>query len=150
MVKRETINDFLACSKIAVVGASRTGKKFGNNAMNELRKIGYTIFPVNPNADEIGGVKCFSSLNQLTEKVEAVLIVVPPNESMKVVKDAVSAGIKNIWLQQGSESSEVISYCNNNGLKAVYGQCILMFAEPAEFFHRAHKWVRGFTGKLPK
>jgi len=150
MVKREVINRFLSCSKIAVVGVSRTGKKFGNSAVRELRKKGYTVFPVNPNADEIEGEKCFGNLNQLPEKVDAALVVVPPDESVQVVKDAVFAGIKNIWLQQGSESTEAIGYCNDNGIKVVYGQCILMFAEPAEFFHRAHRWVNRFTGKLPK
>lgn len=150
MVKREVVNEFLSCSKIAVAGVSRTGKKFGNSAVRELRKKGYSVLPVNPNANEIEGEKCFSNLNQLPEKVDAALVVVPPDESMKVVKDAVSAGIKNIWLQQGSESTEAINYCNDNGVKIVYGQCILMFAEPAEFFHKAHRWVKGFTGKLPK
>jgi predicted CoA-binding protein len=149
MVKREIVNSFLSCRKLAVAGVSRSGKKFGNNALKELKKKGYTVYPVNPNANEIGGEKCFNSLIDLRAKVDGVVVVVPPNESLKVVKDAKSAGIKNIWLQQGAESDEAISFCSENGLNVVYGQCILMFAEPAEFFHRAHRWVRGVTGKLP-
>ncbi|MDR3628277.1 MAG: CoA-binding protein [Ignavibacteriaceae bacterium] len=149
MVKREIVNSFLSCRKLAVAGVSRSGKKFGNSALKELKKKGYTVYPVNPNASEIEGEKCFNSLLDLREKVDGVVVVVPPNESLKVVKDAVSAGIKNIWLQQGAESDEAISFCSENGLNVVYGQCILMFAEPAEFFHRAHRWIRGVTGKLP-
>jgi uncharacterized protein len=150
MVQIEAINKFLLCSKIAVVGVSRTGKKFGNNVLNELGKKGYTVFPVNSNTDEIRGYRCFRNLNQLPEKADGAVIVVSPHESVKVVKDAFSAGIKNIWLQQGAESDEAISFCNENGLNVVYGQCILMFAEPAEFFHRAHKWVKRIIGKLPE
>ncbi|MGA7719840.1 MAG: CoA-binding protein [Ignavibacteriaceae bacterium] len=150
MVQMETVKNFLSCSKIAVVGVSRTGKKYGNKAFNELRKKGYNVFPVNPNVNEIEGVKCFGSLKQLPVQVDGAVLAIPPAESMKVLKDAVSAGIKNIWLQQGSESMEAINYCNNNGLKVIYGQCILMFAEPAEFIHRAHRWINGFTGKLPE
>jgi predicted CoA-binding protein len=149
MIKRESIDSFLSCTKIAVVGVSRTGKKFGNNALKELKNKGYTVFPVNPNAIEIDGEKCFGSLEQLPEKVDGAVVVVPPGESLKVIKQAFSAGIKNIWLQQGAESTEAISFCNDNGMNVVYGQCILMFAEPAEFFHRAHRWIKGITGKLP-
>jgi hypothetical protein len=32
---------------------------------------------------------------------------------------------------------------------AVHGECILMFAEPAAFFHRAHRWIWRMLGKLP-
>jgi predicted CoA-binding protein len=150
MVKRETVNNFLSLSKLAVVGVSRTGKKFGNSALKGLRKKGYTVYPVNANADEIEGEKCYNSLNNLPEKVDGAVVSVPPEQSDSVVKDALSAGIKNVWLQQGAESKEVIKFCTDNGMNVVYGQCIFMFAEPAEFFHRAHKWVKGFTSKLPK
>ena len=150
MVQKEIINNFLACSKIAVVGVSRSGKKFGNSVLKELRKKGYSVFPINANAIEIEGEKCFGRVSQLPEKVDGVVVVVSPNESVKILKDAESAGIKNIWLQQGSESAEAVDFCNDNCINVVYGHCILMFVEPAEFFHRAHRWINGLTGKLPK
>lgn len=150
MVKREMVEKFLSYPDIAVVGVSRSGKKFGNSAVKELRKKGYNVFAVNPYADEIEGEKCYSSLNQLPRNIEAAVVVVPPEQSTNVIKEAKSAGINNIWLQQGAESKEAINYCNENGINVVYGQCVLMFAEPSEFFHRAHKLVRGITGNLPK
>jgi len=150
MVKKESVNNFLTGSKFAVAGVSRSGKKFGNSAYKELKKRGYTVYPVNPNINEINGDKCFGNLTELKDKVDGVVVVVPPDESVKVIKDAESAGIKNVWLQQGAESDEAIEYCADKGINVVYGQCILMFAGQAEFFHRTHKWVRGITGRLPK
>lgn len=50
------IDNFINSKRIAVVGMSRTGKKFGNMAVNELKNKGYEIFPVHPEAQEIDGM----------------------------------------------------------------------------------------------
>ncbi len=149
MVTREKISEFLAKKSVAVAGVSRSGKKFGNSALKELKNKGYRTFAVNPNAAEIEGDRCFPSISSIDEKVESALIAVPKNECEKVVRDAVSSGVRNIWLQQGSESEEAVNYCVQNRVNVIYGECILMFAEPAAFFHKAHRWVNGILGKLP-
>jgi len=53
-------------------------------------------------------------------------------------------------MQQGSESDEAINYCNENEIDCVSNECILMFAEPAGFIHRLHRWIWGIAGKLPQ
>jgi predicted CoA-binding protein len=67
-----------------------------------------------------------------------------------VVREAAEVGIPRVWMQQGSESEEAIRLCEENGISVVSGECILMFAEPAEFYHRMHRWVWGVMGKLPE
>lgn len=150
MATREKITEFLAQKSVAVAGVSRSGKKFGNSALKELKSKGYRTFAVNPNAAEIEGEMCFPSISAIEEKVDSAFIAVPKYECEKVVRDAVSSGVRNIWLQQGSESEEAINYCIQNQINVIYGECILMFAEPAAFFHKAHRWVNGVLGKLPK
>lgn len=150
MVTKENITGFLSQKNIAVVGVSRSGKKFGNSVYKELKAKGYKTFAVNPNATEINGESCYSQILSIKEKVDAAVVVVPKNESEKVVRNAVTAGVRNIWLQQGSETDEAINYCIQNNVNVVYNECILMFAEPTAFFHKAHRWVNGALGKLPK
>ena len=150
MVTKEKIAEFLSQKSIAVVGVSRSGKKFGNSVLKELKQKGYKTFPVNPNASEIDGEECYSLVSKIKEKVGAAIIVIPSKESEKVVRDAVASGVKNIWLQQGSETEETINFCIQNDINVVYGECILMFTEPAAFFHKAHRWVNGLFGKLPR
>jgi hypothetical protein len=53
-------------------------------------------------------------------------------------------------MQPGSESAAAIRSCEENNLQVVHGECILMFAEPAAFFHRAHRWIWRMLGKLPR
>ncbi len=150
MTIKAAVADFTAQKKLAVVGVSRKGRKFGNMAFKELKKQGYQLFPVNPNAETIEGGPCYPSLSALPEPVDGVLVVVPPGETEKVVREAAAAGIKRVWMQQGAESPEAIRFCRENGIEVVHGECILMFTEPSAFFHRAHHWVWGVFGKLPQ
>ena len=150
MTSKAAVTDFVAQRKLAVVGVSRQGKKFGNMAFRELKAKGYRLLPVHPQAETIEGEPCYPSLAALPEPVDGVLVVVPPAETEKVVREAAAAGIKRIWMQQGAESPAAIRFCQENGLDAVHGECILMFAEPAAWFHRAHRWVWKLVGKLPK
>jgi predicted CoA-binding protein len=149
MTSKKLVEDFLSEKNIAVVGVSRTGKGFGYAAYKELKSKGYNVYPVNPNAHDIEGEKCYPSLLALQGKVDAAVLVVPPFVAREVVKDAHSAGIKKIWMQQGSESEEAVTFCEETGIDVVQKECILMFAEPSAFIHRAHKWVWGVIGKLP-
>jgi uncharacterized protein len=148
MRSRVSIDAFLAEPAIAVVGVSRSGKGFGNLAARELRRKGYRIYPVNPQADLVDGERCYRSLAGLPERVGAVLIVVPPGQAVGVVREAAAAGIKRVWLQQGAESPQVIEACSELGLEAVSGECVLMFAKPTGV-HQAHRWIWRLLGKLP-
>ena len=149
-VTQSSISDFLSQRRLALVGISRGGKKFGNMVLKDLTAKGYQVHPVHPTASEINGHRCWPSLLQLPEKVGGVIIVVPPSETEKVLTDVVKAGIPRVWMQQGSESPAAIRYCEENGISAVHGHCIMMFAEPTAFFHRAHRWIARVFGKVPQ
>ncbi len=150
MVTKNAIESFFSSKKLAVVGVSRSGKKFGNSAMKELKSRGFKVYPVNPNADKINGEVCYRSLNSLPEKVDGAVIIVPPNEAGKVVRDAAAAGISQIWLQQGSQSNDAVRFCESSGINAVYGECILMFTEPVAGFHKFHRTINKIFRRLPK
>lgn len=149
MNSKKTVEDFLSQKKIAVVGVSRKKTKFGNAIYKELKQKGYNVFPVNPNMQTFEGDTCYSDLQSIPGKADAVVINVPPLQAEKVVREANQAGIKKVWLQQGSQSEYAVKYCEENGIDCVSNECILMFAHPSAFIHRAHKWIWGVLGKLP-
>jgi predicted CoA-binding protein len=150
MTSKKLVEEFLSEKDIAIVGVSRSGKKFGYTLFKDLKTKGYNVYPVNPNAAFIDHEKCYPSLLALRGKVGAAVLVVPPFATKEVVKDAYSAGIKKIWMQLGSESQEAITFCEGTGIDVIHNECVLMFAEPAAFFHRAHRWVNGLVGRLPR
>jgi predicted CoA-binding protein len=143
------VEDLLNQRTWAVVGVSRGGKKFGNAASRELRKKGYRVIPVHPNAESVDGERCYRSLSELPEQVGALLVAVPPTETEKVVRDASDVGIRRVWMQQGAESEAAIRYCNDQGMSLVHSECILMFAKPVGV-HKLHHWIWGLLGKLPQ
>ena len=149
MNSKKVVEDFIAQKKIALVGVSRKKTKFGNAIYKELKQKGYNVFPINPHINNFEGDVCYPDLHSLPEKVDAVVINVQPAQTEKVVKEAKEAGIKKVWLQQGSQSDAAVKYCEENGIDYVSNECILMFAQPSAFIHRAHKWVWGVLGKLP-
>ena len=150
MVTRQEIDEFLAERSLALVGVSRSGKGFGNAVLKDLTKAGYRVFPIHPEAAELGGVKTYPSFAALPEPVGGVVLVVPPAQSEEVVKDAAAHGITRVWFQQGAESDDAIKYCRDHGMSAVHGQCILMYPKPAtSWIHGAHRWVSDALGRTP-
>ena len=149
MTSRTAVDGFLKERAVAVVGVSRKGRKFGNAVMTDLARKGYRVFPVNPNVDEIDGVRCYPSLKELPEEVGGAVLVVPPRQSEAVVREAAEAGIGRVWMQQGAESPEAIGFCEENGIALVHGECIMMLTEPVTTIHRFHRWLAGLFGKLP-
>jgi predicted CoA-binding protein len=105
---------------------------------------------VNPNIDNIDGETCYPDIKSVPQKIGALLLVVPPEQTEKVVAEALVMGIKYIWMQKGAESEKAVGYCAENGINAVYGECILMFAQPVHSFHKFHRFFVKLFGKLPK
>ncbi|MGE5811741.1 MAG: CoA-binding protein [Ignavibacteria bacterium] len=149
MTSKKIVDEFLAQNTIAVVGVSRTKTKFGNAIYKELKQKGYSVLAINPHLTSFEGDVCYPDLLSVPEKIDAVIINVPPAQAEKVVREAQQAGINKVWLQQGSQSDEAVKFCEENGIDYVSNECILMFAQPTAFMHRAHRWVWGLLGKLP-
>lgn len=150
MTRKSDVENFLSKKKLAIVGVSRSGKKFGYTIYKNLKSKGYITFAVNSKGGSIDGEPLYPNLNSLPEPVDGVVIVVHPEETEKVVREAVEKDIKHIWIQQGAESETAVQFCQEKGINVVHGECILMFAEPVAFGHRIHRWIWKLLGKLPQ
>ncbi|MGB5528728.1 MAG: CoA-binding protein [Ignavibacteriaceae bacterium] len=150
MNSKTVVDDFLSQKKIAVVGVSRKKTKFGNAIYREMKQKGYQVYPINPNMNVFDGETCYPDLHSLPEKIDAVIVNVPPAQTEKIVREVKKAGINKVWLQQGSQSDAAVKFCDENGIDCVSNECVLMFAQPSSFMHRAHRWVWGVFGKLPQ
>lgn len=77
-----------------------------------------------------------------------MLVVVPPQPAVGVLREAAAAGLKNVWLQQGAESAEGLRLARELGLNLVAGKCVLMYAPPVRGFHGWHRAFARLFGKL--
>ncbi len=142
------IDTFVSSKRIALIGISQSGKKFGNYACKELLSRGYEIYPVHPVAHEIDGMTCYPDIQCLKGKVDALLISISPNKVPPVLEEAAQTGLKNVWLQQGSWSNEVQQSADRLGLSIVSKKCILMYAPPVTSIHKFHRTIIGIFGGL--
>jgi uncharacterized protein len=150
MTSRAAVDGFLASRTLALVGASRSGRKFGNMVLKELTAKGYRVLPVHQDVPEIDGHQTYASLGELPEQVGGVIVVVPPARAEQVIRHAAAAGIGRVWLQQGASSPAALEAADECGVSVVHGECILMFAEPTGSFHRVHRFIWKVLGRLPR
>lgn len=149
-VSKEQIDSFLDGKKLAIAGVSRNPKKFGYHVIEGLTKNGYSVLPVNPNADEILGIKCYGRVEDLPDDISSLLILTPKHETDKVLVSAIKKGIKNIWIQQGASSPDSLKIAEDYEKAIIHGKCIFMFAEPVGSIHKFHKTLVKLFGELPK
>lgn len=153
MTPQQRIQDFLAVKRIAMIGVSRQSNDFSRMLFAEFQKRGYDIVPINPNTEEINGVRCFARLQDATPPVEAALLMTPANVTAQAVRDCVAAGVRRVWMYrgvtQGAVSAEALAVCAEHGIEPVAGECPFMFLPGGNFVHGFHGWWRRLRGAYP-
>jgi predicted CoA-binding protein len=109
---------------IAVVGASDNERKPAHTIPRYLQSEGFRIIPVNPRGGEILGEKAYASLAEIDEPIDVVDVFRPSEETPDVARQAVEAGAKVLWLQEGIESQEAERIATEGGLKVVMDRCM--------------------------
>jgi acetyltransferase len=96
--REQDLQFFFEPKSVAIVGASRTPGKLGNTILRNILKLGYGggIFPVNPGADQIEGLKSYPSIAAVTEPVELAVIAVPAHLVLDVMRDCQKKAVKGV------------------------------------------------------
>jgi acyl-CoA synthetase (NDP forming) len=91
-----TLHKFFDPESVAVVGASRTLGKAGNVIVINLLHLGYTgrIYPVNPRADLIAGLKVYPSVSSIPEVVDVAVVATPSVHIPGIMEDIAAKGVK--------------------------------------------------------
>ncbi|MDC3164692.1 CoA-binding protein [Gammaproteobacteria bacterium] len=110
---------------IAIVGASLKPERDSYKVMKFLIESGYEVYPVNPNyADnQILGKKCFSNLKDIDQKIDMVDVFRPKEFVNEITEDAIKAGVKVIWTQEGIIDYKSSFMAKNMGIKFVMDEC---------------------------
>ena len=121
---------------VAVVGASADRSKYGNEAVRAHASAGYEVYPVNPKEREIEGLKCYASVGEIPVPLDRVTIYLPPALGLKVIEEIAQKGTKELFLNPGTESDELVERARLLGLNPILA-CSITDAR-----------MRGNSGKL--
>ena len=113
-----------SANTIASVGLSSSDEKESYWIVAYLMQQGYKIFPVNPKADEILGVKVYRSLSDIPDQVDVVQVFRKPEDVPPVVEEAIKIGAKVVWMQEGIVNEEAAQKAKDAGLHVVMDTCM--------------------------
>jgi len=90
------MNGLLTPKTVAIIGASSTPGKIGHTVVKNLieSQYGGKIYPVNPKADEILGIKCYPTIADIPGEVDAAIMTLPAKFVLEAVKECGEKGVK--------------------------------------------------------
>src|SRR5436190_5082055 len=120
------IAQMLAAQRIAIVGASDDPFRASNQIASYLLAHGKQVIPINPNHDEVLGLKCYPTLRDAPGPIEVVNVFRRPEFCADVARQAIEIGAKGIWLQSGICNEEAQKLARQAGILFVQDQCIMV------------------------
>ncbi len=109
---------------VAVVGASPDPARPSHGVMRAMQRSGYRCFPVRPGGGEVLGEKVLSSLREVPGPVDLVDVFRAPEHVPGVVEEAIAAGARAIWLQEGVVHEAAAERARAAGLTVVMDLCV--------------------------
>jgi acetyl coenzyme A synthetase (ADP forming)-like protein len=139
-----SMRPFFSPRSVAVVGASRNTSSIGYRVLDALAKNEFQgkLFPINPHADEIGGIRAYASVREAPEPVELAVIAVPRDAVLEVADDCAASGVRALlvitagFAESGTEGRQLqqrlLAKVRGHGMRLVGPNCLgLMNTDPA-------------------
>ncbi len=91
---------------VAVIGASTKDLSIGNRVIKNLVDFGFTgtVYPINPSADEVRGIKAYKSILDCPDNIDVVHMVIPAKFVPQAVEECGKKGVKHIIINSGGFS----------------------------------------------
>jgi predicted CoA-binding protein len=121
------VRDILARPRrIAVVGCSPDPSRDSHRVARQLIAWGHTVLPVNPQAHEILGQRCYASLEAVPRPIDMVDIFRRSDAVGPVVDAAIAVGARIVWMQLGVIDAAAAGRARAAGLTVLMDRCPLI------------------------
>ncbi len=130
------LENFFNPKSVAVVGASRTPGKVGYDILKNIIQYEYkgSIYPINPSATEILGIKTYTSLLDVPDEIDLAIVAVPPKGVLEVIEQCgkkgisaaviITAGFRESGLEGSKLESELIKKAKETGVRFIGPNCL--------------------------
>ncbi len=98
MSRHYQMKHFMEPKSVAIIGASRHTGEDAFNILENLLSYGYKgkIYPVNPNASDILGIRCYPNVTQITEDIDLAVVVTPRELVLPLIEGCIHKNIDSI------------------------------------------------------
>lgn len=111
---------------VAIIGASADPNKFGNKAVRAYKSRGYQVFPVHPSATTIEGLPAYHSILEVpVDHLDRISLYLPPEIGLQVIEQITQKPARELWLNPGADSLDLIARGKEMGLNIVVGCSIV-------------------------
>ena len=141
-----TLKEIMSPKSIAIVGASDNKSRIGGRPLANMieKKFSGEIYPINPNRDKVQGMKAYSSLLDVKDDLDFILVAVPSKLVVSVLEEAVikkaktalifSSGFSEIGGQGEIFQNEIKKISQESGLRVIGPNCLGLFNSANNFF----------------
>jgi acetyltransferase len=121
---------------IAVIGASRDPEKLGYGVLSNIIEHGYPgrVYPINPKAEEILGLKCYPSVLDVPDPIDLAVIVIPNKYVAAALEECgqkgvqgaiiISAGFREAGLEGVRMERELVAIAKRYGMRLIGPNCL--------------------------
>ena len=129
--KRHFLDLFFHPGSLAIVGVSRNPSSPNFHLVSNLVKLKFPgkVYPVNPNAEELAGLKAYPDLKSIEGDIDLAIISVPANQVPDIVRDCIAKKVKAVSIITGGFSEtgdngkglqgEILNLLRENGIRAI-------------------------------
>jgi predicted CoA-binding protein len=114
---------------VAVIGASNDRRKFGNRAVRAYQQQGHTVVPINPHETKVEGLRAYASILDVPGTVDMASFYVQPEIGEQVIADVAAKGVREVWLNPGADSDEVIARAKALGIQPIVACSIVAIGQ---------------------
>jgi acetate---CoA ligase (ADP-forming) subunit alpha len=138
MTTKECIDFFFKPKSIALVGASPNSEKLSYTILENLLNMDFQgkIYPVNPGYREINGLKCYSSLVEIKDKIDIAIFAVPTATVLEILSGSldnikgaiiVSSGFREIGYEGKEMEVHLKELLMKKDIRAIGPNCLGIF-----------------------
>ena len=110
---------------IAVVGASRDHRKFGNKCVRAYKKAGYEVYPVNPHADKIEELAAYPALTDVPAELDRISLYLQPELTRQLLPEIAHKSAGEVWFNPGTANAQILEEARDAGINVHEGCSIL-------------------------